>query len=62
MSQNKSQHVVVSKCDNGPLIFQVEKNRQLDWSNGWSRYVRQYSIDVVRLKTFASRNILAAIE
>ena len=32
MAPNKSQHVVVSKCDNGPLIFQVEKNRQLYWS------------------------------
>ena len=42
MSPNKSQHILVEKCDSGPLIFNVNKNLQLDWTNQWSKYVIQF--------------------
>ena len=39
MSPNRSEHITVEKCDEGPLIFNVNKNGKPDWSNQWSKYV-----------------------
>ena len=40
MSPNRSEHITVEKCDEGPLIFNVNKNGKPDWSNQWSKYVK----------------------
>lgn len=41
MIENKTENIIVKNCDHGPLTFVVERNLKLDWSNDWSKYVRE---------------------
>ena len=41
MIENKTENIIVKNCDHGPLTFVVETNLKLDWSNDWSKYVRE---------------------
>ena len=41
ISPNKSQEIFVDKCDHGDFIFNVNTNGPPDWSNRWSKYVRE---------------------